>query len=112
MEVRSGRVSFYLNEVVAGREPVSRRRVEPRHIVGIPPLVLIGMTHPEVPRHPTPPHPAPADVERAMDAALARDGSSAELERIVRAYVRALKNTDMPPQQALKRVKDVVGLSR
>ena len=70
------------------------------------------MTHPELPRHPTPPHPAPADVACAMDAALARDGSSAELERIVRAYVRALKNTDVPPEQALKRVKDLVGLSR
>jgi hypothetical protein len=34
---------------------------------------------------------------------------SAELERIVRTYVRALKNAEISPEQALKRVKDVVG---
>jgi hypothetical protein len=50
-----------------------------------------------------------ADVGRAMAAAIAKGGTSAELERIVRTYVRALKNADIPPEEALKRVKEVVG---
>ena len=66
------------------------------------------MTAPEAPRHPTPPRPLTPDVGRAIAAATAKDGSSAELERIVRTYVRALKNAEIPPEQALKRVKDVV----
>jgi hypothetical protein len=66
------------------------------------------MTAPEAPRHPTPPRPLAPDVGRAVAAAVAKGGSSAELERIVRAYVRALKNAEIPPEQALKRVKEVV----
>ena len=67
------------------------------------------MTAPDAPRHPTPPRPLAADIGRAMAAAMAKGGSSAELERIVRTYVRALKNADVPPEQALKRVKAAVG---
>lgn len=70
------------------------------------------MTAPEAPRHPTPPQPLAPDVGQAVAAALAKGGSSAELERIVRTYVRALKNAEIPPEQALKRVKDVVGTPR
>jgi hypothetical protein len=66
------------------------------------------MTAPEVPRHPTPPRPLAPDVGRAIAAATAKGGSSAELERIVRTYVRALKSAEVPPEQALRRVKDVV----
>jgi hypothetical protein len=69
------------------------------------------MIPPEAPRHWTPPHPQPADVGRAMSAALATGGSTAALERLVRGYVRALKDADVAPEQALKRVKDVVGVS-
>jgi len=58
----------------------------------------------------TPPRPIPADVTRAVSAALEAGGSTEELERIVRAYVRALKAADVPPEQALKRVKTVVGV--
>src|SRR5690349_21067797 len=67
------------------------------------------MTAPEAPRHPTPPQPLDVDVGRAVAAAIAKEGSSAELEGIVRTYVRALKNAEVPPEQALKLVKDVVG---
>ena len=67
------------------------------------------MTAPEAPRHPTPPRPLAPDVGRAVAAATAKGGSSEELERIVRTYVRALKNAEIPPEQALRRVKDVVG---
>ena len=70
------------------------------------------MTVPEAPRHPTPPRPLAADVGQAMVTAIAKGGSSAELERIVRTYVRALKNAEIPPEQALKRVKDLVGTPR
>lgn len=59
---------------------------------------------------PTPPRPLPADVARAVTAALAAGGSTDELERIIRTYVRALKAADVPPEQALKRVKTVVGV--
>jgi hypothetical protein len=69
------------------------------------------MAAPEDPRHPTPPRPVPAVVGRAIAAALVTSGSTAELERIVRAYVRALRTADVAPEQALKRVKDVVGLT-
>jgi hypothetical protein len=58
--------------------------------------------------HPTPSRPQPADVRRAI-AAVVTSGSTAELERVVRAYVRALRKADVPPEQALRRVKDVVG---
>ena len=67
------------------------------------------MTAPDAPRHPTPPRPVAPDVGRAIAAATAKGGSSAELERIVRTCVRALKNAEVPPEQALRRVKDVVG---
>jgi hypothetical protein len=67
------------------------------------------MTAPEAPRHPTPPQPLAADVRRAVAVAIAKGGSSAELERIVRAYVRELRSAEIPPEQALRRVKDVVG---
>ena len=53
----------------------------------------------------------PAAVRRAIAAALGPDGSTAELEHIVRDYVRELKDASLSPEQALKRVKDVVGLS-
>jgi hypothetical protein len=58
--------------------------------------------------HPTPPRPHPADVMRALAAVSVR-GSSAELERLVRAYVRALRTADVPPERALVRVKAAVG---
>ena len=64
------------------------------------------------PHCPTPPRPHPADVGRAVAAALTTGGSTAELERTVRAYVRALRSADVPPEQALKRVKGVVGVAR
>jgi hypothetical protein len=65
----------------------------------------------DTPEHsPTPPRPIPADVSRAVAAALATEGSTEELERIVRAYVRALKDAAVAPEQALKRVKAVVGV--
>ena len=67
------------------------------------------MTAPEAPRYPTPPRPLAPDVGRAVAEALATGGSSAELERIVRAYVRSLKNAAIPPEQALRRVKEMVG---
>lgn len=60
--------------------------------------------------HPTPPRPIPADVNRAVAAALGVSGSTRDLEQIVRAYIRALKDTGIAPEQALKRVKTVVGL--
>ena len=66
------------------------------------------MAAPEDPRHPTPPRPAPAAVQRAVAAALVTGGSTAELERIVRDYVRELRVASLA---ALKRVKDVVGLA-
>ena len=69
------------------------------------------MTHPDAENHRTPPRPRPADVGRALAAALVTGGSTTDLERLVRAYVRALKDADVPPEQALKRVKDVVGVS-
>lgn len=43
-----------------------------------------------------------------MSAATAKGGSTAELEGIVRTYARALKTAEVPPEQALNRVKDVV----
>jgi hypothetical protein len=69
------------------------------------------MTAPENPRDPMPPRPVPAAVGRAIAAALVTGGSTAELERIVRDYVRDLRVASLAPEQALKRVKDVVGLS-
>ena len=73
-----------------------------------------GPNFPQAPMHAdehhrTPPRPQPADVGRAV-AAVTASGSTAEIERIVRAYVRALKAANVPPEQALKRVKDVVGV--
>ncbi len=70
------------------------------------------MAAPEDPRHPTPPRPVPAAVGRAVAAALVTGGSTEELERIVRDYVRELRVASLAPEEALKRVKDVVGLSR
>ena len=69
------------------------------------------MAAPEDPRHPTPPRPERAAVGRAIAAALVTGGSTAELERIVRDYVRELRVAGVLPEEALKRVKDVVGLS-
>ncbi|HUQ83307.1 MAG TPA: hypothetical protein VM076_19290 [Gemmatimonadaceae bacterium] len=57
--------------------------------------------------HPTPPRPLPANVTRAL-AAFVAGGSAAELEQLVRGYVRALRAAGLPPEQALRRVKDVV----
>ena len=45
-----------------------------------------------------------------MAAALVPGGSTEDLERIIRAYVRALKDAAVPPEQALKRVKTLVGV--
>ena len=61
--------------------------------------------------HPTPARPQPADVGRAVADALVTGGSTEDLERVVRSYVRALKQADVPPEQALKRVKETVGVS-
>ncbi len=65
-----------------------------------------------VPEHPTPPDPGPANVGRAVADALVTGGSTADLERVVRAYVRTLRDADVPPERALMRVKDAVGVSR
>ena len=75
------------------------------------PLVRHPMIPPESQHHRTPPRPQPADVGRAVTAAFTTGGSTSELERLVRAYVRALKDADIPPEQALTRVKEVVGVS-
>ena len=64
-----------------------------------------------VPEKPTPPAPMPADIGRAVGAALMTGGMSADLERLVRAHVRDLRRADVPPEQALRRVKDAVGVS-
>jgi len=64
-----------------------------------------------VPEHPTPPRPQPDDVGRAVAAAIGSSGSSAELRRIVVSYVRALKGAGLPPEAALRRVKEVVGVT-
>ena len=64
-----------------------------------------------VPEHSTPPRPRPADIGRAMAAAVTQGGSAAELEQLVRAYVQALRKHEVPPEQALRRVKEVVGVS-
>ena len=77
----------------------------------VPRGVATRMAAPEDPRHPTPPRPVPAAVRRAIAAALVTGGSTAELERIVRDYVRELRGASLSPEQALTRVKDVVGLS-
>lgn len=70
------------------------------------------MTAPEPPtQYPTPPRPAPALVGRAVAAALVTEGSTADLRHLVCDYVRALKEAGVPPEQALARLKDVVGLS-
>jgi len=69
------------------------------------------MAAPEDPRHPTPPRPERAAVGRAIAAALVTGGSTADLERIVRNYVRQLRVAGLLPEEALTRVKDVVGLS-
>jgi len=68
------------------------------------------MTAPES-QSPTPPRPRPADIGRALAAALVTGGSPAELRGIVCEYVRTLKRAGLPPEQALKRVKEVVGVS-
>jgi hypothetical protein len=70
------------------------------------------MTAPEAPRKPTPPRPLPVEVGQVVAAALATNGSTAALERLVRGYVRALKAAEVSPEQALKRVKEVVGVSK
>lgn len=61
--------------------------------------------------YPTPPRPQPADVGRAVAAALVTGGSPAELRVLVCAYVRDLKNAGLPPEAALKRVKEVIGVT-
>jgi hypothetical protein len=67
------------------------------------------MTGPEA-HIPTPPRPHPADIRGAIATAVA-GGPAAELERLVREYVRALKAADVPPEQALTRVKAVVAVA-
>lgn len=58
---------------------------------------------------PTPARPRPADMDRAVAVALSgRD--PAELRDMVVAYSRDLRRAGLPPEQALKRVKEVVGL--
>lgn len=46
-----------------------------------------------------------------MAAAIGTSGSSAELRRMVVSYVRALKGAGLPPEAALRRVKEVVGVT-
>jgi hypothetical protein len=58
--------------------------------------------------NPTPPRPRPADIRHAVAAAVVTGGSTAELEGLVRSYVRALKEAGAAPEQALARVKAVV----
>ena len=67
------------------------------------------MIPPEAQDHRTPPRPQPADIRRAVAMAVSAPGSTEELERLVRSYVRALRDADVPPEQALSRVKKVVG---
>jgi hypothetical protein len=67
------------------------------------------MTGPEA-HIPTPPRPHPADIRGAIATAVA-GGPAAELERLVREYVRALKAADVPPERALTRVKAVVAVA-
>jgi len=69
------------------------------------------MSSPDSRQHPTPPRPVPADVGRAVAAALVAGGSAAALQGVVTEYVRALRMAGVPPERALKRVKDVVGVS-
>lgn len=59
----------------------------------------------------TPTQPHPAEVGRAIAAALATGGSPDGLRAIVCAYVRELKLAGLPPERALMRVKEVVGLT-
>jgi hypothetical protein len=61
--------------------------------------------------HPTPARPQPADVGRALADALVTDGSTTDLERLVRAYARDLRRDEVPPEQALPRIKEMVGLA-
>jgi hypothetical protein len=74
-----------------------------------PPVRASPMTGPEA-HIPTPPRPHPADIRGAIATAVA-GGPAAELERLVREYVRALKAADVPPEQALTRVKAVVAVA-
>lgn len=70
------------------------------------------MTAPESHQHhPTPTRPQPADIGRAIAAAIVTGGSPAELRSLVCDYVRELKRAGLPPEQALIRVKAVVGLT-
>ena len=64
-----------------------------------------------LPEHPSPPRPQAADAGRAVEAALVTGGSTADLERLVRAYARDLRRDGVPPEQALPRVKEAVGLA-
>lgn len=80
-----------------------------RHTFVAPPVRASPMTGPEA-HIPTPPRPHPADIRGAIATAVA-GGPAAELERLVREYVRALKAADVPPERALTRVKAVVAVA-
>ena len=66
-------------------------------------VFALAMTGPEAQHHRTPPRPLPADIRRAVAAAVA-GGSSTELERLVRDYVRALNDAGLAPERAVTRV--------
>ena len=68
------------------------------------------MTGHEAEHHRTPPRPLPADIRLAVATALA-GGATTELERLVRDYVRALKDAGLAPEQALARVKAAVAVA-
>ena len=59
--------------------------------------------------YPTPVGPRPSYVGRAVAAALATHGSSDDLRQLVCGYARDLRRAGLPPEQALVRVKQVVG---
>ena len=69
------------------------------------------MMSPDAHHHQTPPRPQPADISHAIAAALAPGGSTEALERMVRAYVRALRAAEVPPEKALTRLKTIVPTS-
>jgi hypothetical protein len=76
-----------------------------------PPSVgTIDMTGSEAEHHRTPSRPLPADMRRAVANALA-GGPASELERLVRDYVRALKDAGLAPEQALARVKASIAVA-
>ena len=68
------------------------------------------MTAPEPQHEHLPARPYVAEMRGAVATALA-GGSAAELERLVRDYVRELKDAGLAPEQALTRVKAAVAIA-